>query len=271
MAIEGASEHVFLVSPPGAVYSSMTLDADKEDDAIIRVQPQSITGKPLALSLISAKLNLLNNAYFKKSQYEMGDLVKTIEGHFVLDFRSVFSRLELGSYLIDLDVQTEDGRVASTTLLFNLKGTIIDAINVAMGQAKTWTDEYEYIETDNFPKALPEVSTSQFPILQMTISTKFLNSLATQNDHIENVFVQFQKGNEEPLQIVADYNKEKEQFIAGSNLRFLFRDGKVNGNYSVKVLCHDSRALNTVVKDLGFIHINFQSGSYSNVNTRMHP
>lgn len=118
---------------------------------------------------------------------------------------------------------------------------------------------------------LPEVSTSEYSVLQMTISTKFKNALATKKDMIDNVFVQFQKGNEDPYQVQADYNKEKEQFIAAVNLRFLFREGKLNGNYSVKVISSDFRAINTVVKDIGFIHINFKTGSYNLKNHRLHP
>ena len=86
-----------------------------------------------------------------------------------------------------------------------IKGTILPQINVAMGQSKGWSEDYEWIENDGFPKELPKLSTTDFPVIQMTISTVFNNTLATDDNRIENVYLQFKKGDEEPFQVHADY------------------------------------------------------------------
>ena len=106
MAIEGASSHVFLVAPEGGAFSSLTLDTDKQDDAIIQVQPLSLTGQPLTVAVQSAKLNILNNAYYKKGQFEMVSLVNIVKGLVTIDIRPIFTKIELGSYVIMFELVT---------------------------------------------------------------------------------------------------------------------------------------------------------------------
>ena len=79
------------------------------------------------------------------------------------------------------------------TKVFSVKGTISSDFRVAVGVTQSWDDPYEYVVTEGFPVHFNETSTTNVPILQITIKTAFNNSLATVDDHIQSVYAILQK------------------------------------------------------------------------------
>ena len=70
------------------------------------------------------------------------------------------------------------------TKVFRVKGTISSDMRAAVGVSSNWNEPYQYTVSEGFPIDFNEISTSSYPILQITVKNMFNNSLATINDHI---------------------------------------------------------------------------------------
>lgn len=68
-----------------------------------------------------------------------------------------------------------------------------------------------------------------------------------------------QKEGQIPYSIHADYIESIKRYQIDASLQYLISD-KINGDYNLKIVVEDPRAINSYTKDLGTLQVNFNEG-----------